>query len=397
MAGITIAPRVAAISPSPTMVVDAKTKALIAAGRDVINLTAGEPDFDTPAHVQDAGIEAIRHGHTRYTAVGGTAALKAAVASRLEADTGLRYGADEVLVSVGAKHSLFNAIMAMVCPGDGVLLPVPYWVTYPEQIVLAGGVPQYVPIDPAHGGELTRKDLERQMTGETRGLILNSPNNPSGAVIRREHLEAIAALAVERDWYVITDEIYGRLVYDDVEQVSIARFPGMRERTVVINGVSKAYAMTGWRIGYAAGPKAVIAAMANLQSQTTSNPSTISQLAALEALEGPQDSVTEMRREFDRRRRYSVSRVGQIKGLTVQEPHGAFYLWVGMRGLIGRTVGQTVIRDADDLAVALLEQGEVSVVPGSGFGVPDHFRVSYSTSMERLETGWNRIAALLEA
>lgn len=387
--------RVRKLSPSPTMAQDAKTKALIAAGQDVVNFTAGEPDFDTPENIRHAGIEAIQQGHTRYTAVGGTVALKEAVSARLKIETGVSYEPSEVLVSVGAKHSLYNAVMALVSPGDGVLLPVPYWVTYPEQVLLAGGETQFVPIDPVHRGELQVSDLNRVIRPNTRGLILNSPSNPSGAVISPKALEEIAAFAVENDLFVISDEIYGRLIYGDTEQVSIAQFPGMRDRAIIINGVSKSYAMTGWRIGYAGGPAPVIKAMSNLQSQSTSNPTTIAQYAALEALSGPQQAVEEMRQEFDKRRRYAVSRIRTIPGLTVEDPKGAFYLWVDMSALIGRTLQGRSIQNADDLALALLELANVSVVPGSGFGVADHFRLSYATSMERLTAGLDRMERFL--
>ncbi|MCY0878026.1 MAG: pyridoxal phosphate-dependent aminotransferase [Firmicutes bacterium] len=377
------------------MALDAKTKALISQGLDVVNLTAGEPDFDTPAHIREAAIEAINRGETRYTPVGGTVRLKAAICERMRAEIGVEYGPDEVLVSVGAKHSLFNAIMALTSPGDGVLLPVPYWVTYPEQIRLAGGEVQYVPIAPEHKNVLTADDIRRALKPNTRGLILNSPSNPSGAVIGRRELEDIAALARERDLWVISDEIYARLVYDGMDAPSIAQFEGMRERTIVINGVSKAYAMTGWRIGYALGPRHVIQAMANLQSQSTSNPTSIAQAAAEVALTGPQEPVEEMRREFDRRRRYAVSRIQGMDGLSVHEPKGAFYLWVNMAPLIGRTIKGRAIRDADDLALLWLEEANVSVVPGSGFGVPDHFRMSYATSLERLAAGLDRMESLI--
>ncbi len=391
-----IAERVGQLSPSPTMAVDAKAKALVAAGRDIVNFGAGEPDFDTPENIRRAAVEAMEHGHTRYTAVGGIQALKAAIVDRMKLDSGVAYHPDEILVSVGAKHSLYNAMMTLVKPGDGVLLPVPYWVTYPEQIRLADGLVQPVAIDPAHHNELHAQDLLKNATRATRGLILNSPNNPSGAVIGAQTLREIAQLAVDNDWYVISDEIYGRLVYDDTEQVSIASFPGMRERTVVINGVSKAYAMTGWRIGYAAGPKSVITAMSNLQSQSTSNPATISQYAALQALTGPQQVVSEMHREFDRRRRFAVSRIQDIKGLSVVAPKGAFYLWVNMSAWVGSTLHGRKILNADDLALAWLEDAEVSVVPGSGFGMPEYFRISYATSMDRLATGLDRMAEYLE-
>jgi len=392
---IALAKRVASLAPSPTMALDAKTKALISQGLDVVNLTAGEPDFDTPIHIRQGAEQAINRGETRYTAVGGTVRLKEAVAARLREDTGIQYKPDEILVSVGAKHSLYNAILSLTNPGDGVLLPVPYWVTYPEQIRLAGGEVQLVPIAASHHSELQVSDVEAVMGPNTRGIILNSPSNPSGAVIGRAHLAALAELAVKNNWWVISDEIYSRLVYDGMESVSVASFPGMRDRTIVINGVSKAYAMTGWRIGYAAGPRHIIQAMANLQSQSTSNPSSVSQAAAEIALAGPQEPVEEMRREFDRRRRYAVSRIQSMPGLTVNDPKGAFYLWVGMSSVIGRAIRSRVIHSADDLASAWLEEANVAVVPGSGFGVPDYFRMSYATSMERLAEGLDRMEALL--
>ena len=377
------------------MALDAKTKALIQGGVDVVNLTAGEPDFDTPEFIRQAAAEAMNRGETRYTAVGGTVRLKSAIRERLKTDTGIDYGADQVLVSAGAKHSLYNAVLSLTNRGDGVLLPVPFWVTYPEQIRLAGGEVQLVDIDPSHKGELRVEDLEKAIRPNTQGIILNSPSNPTGAVIGRAHLAAIAEWAVKHDLWVISDEIYARLVYDGVEAVSIASMPGMSERTVVINGVSKAYAMTGWRIGYAAGPRHIIQAMANLQSQCTSNPSSISQAAAEAALTGPQEPVEEMRREFDRRRRYAVSRIQDMPGLRVNEPKGAFYLWVDMSQVLGRTIAGRVVNNADDLALLWLEDARVSVVPGSGFGVNDHFRMSYATSMERLAEGLDRMERLL--
>jgi aspartate aminotransferase len=394
--GLQLAERVARMSPSPTMAIDAKAKSLAAQGLDVVNFGAGEPDFDTPAHIAEAGIEAIRQGKTRYTAAGGTAELKAAVIERLRIEVGHRYEPAEVLISVGAKHSLYNAIMAIVSPGDGVLLPVPYWVSYPEQIRLADGEVELVPIRRSDG-VLTRADLEARVTSRSRGIILNSPSNPSGAVIPPEELQAIAQFAIERDLWVISDEIYGRLIYDDAQQVSIASFPGMRERTLVINGVSKAYAMTGWRIGYAAGPRPIIEAMSSLQSQSTSNPTSIAQAAAEAALTGPQEAVEAMRQEFDRRRRFAVERINQIRGLKAAVPKGAFYLWVDMSGLIGQTVAGRRIENADDLALAWLEEARVAVVPGSGFGMPHFFRLSYATSLERIATGLERMAALVEA
>ncbi|MCL4351937.1 MAG: pyridoxal phosphate-dependent aminotransferase [Firmicutes bacterium] len=394
---LSLAERVRQLHPSPTMAIDSKAKSLIAEGKDVVNFGAGEPDFDTPENIRQAAITAINHGQTRYTAVGGIEALKAAIQERIRLDTGLEYHSDEILVSVGAKHSLYNAIMALVDPQDGVLLPVPYWVTYPEQIALAGGVAQYVVSDPKQEGAVHAEDIANVLTDRSRGLLLNSPSNPSGAVINPPALAQIARLVSERDLWVISDEIYNRLVYDDATHVSIASFPGMRERTILINGVSKSYAMTGWRIGYAAGPQHIIKAMTSLQSQSTSNPSTMAQYAALEALTGPQEQVEVMRREFDRRRQYIVGRINQISGLSLDNPKGAFYVWVNMAAYKNRKVGGRLIKNADDLALVWLEQANVAVVPGSGFGMPEYFRISYATSMERIETGLNRMQSLLES
>ncbi len=394
---LSLAERVRQLHPSPTMAIDSKAKSLIAEGKDVVNFGAGEPDFDTPENIRQAAITAINHGQTRYTAVGGIEALKAAIQERIRLDTGIEYHSDEILVSVGAKHSLYNAIMALVDPQDGVLLPVPYWVTYPEQIALAGGVAQYVVSDPKQEGAVHAEDIANVLTDRSRGLLLNSPSNPSGAVINPPALAQIARLVSERDLWVISDEIYNRLVYDDATHVSIASFPGMRERTILINGVSKSYAMTGWRIGYAAGPQHIIKAMTSLQSQSTSNPSTMAQYAALEALTGPQEQVEVMRREFDRRRQYIVGRINQISGLSLDNPKGAFYVWVNMAAYKNRKVGGRLIKNADDLALVWLEQANVAVVPGSGFGMPEYFRISYATSMERIETGLNRMQSLLES
>lgn len=392
---LTVAERLKQLSPSPTMAIDAKIKSLIREGRDVINLSAGEPDFDTPESIRQAAVTAMAKGETRYTPAGGTVDLKKAVADRLRKDTTLEYQPGEILVSVGAKHSLYNAVMALVSPGDGVLVPVPYWVTYPEQIRLADGLVEPIHVDPKRDGVLSAEDVKRSIGPRTRGLILNSPSNPSGAVIEPSDLQDIAQVVVNNDLWVISDEIYGRLVYEGTVQSSIASFPGMRERTIVINGVSKAYAMTGWRIGYAAGPSAVIAAMTNLQSQSTSNPSSISQAAALAALSGDQTAVETMRQHFDERRRYTLERINKIRGLRCAVPKGAFYLWVDMRAWQGKALGSRTIQNSDDLALSLLEEAGVGVVPGSGFGVDDHFRISYATSMKLLAESMDRVQRLL--
>ena len=394
---LSVTDRLQQLSPSPTMAIDAKVKSLIREGRDVINLTAGEPDFDTPSAIRQAAVAAMEKGETRYTPAGGTQELKRAVSDRLQKDTGLTYQPEEISVSVGAKHSLYNAVMALVSPGDGVLVPVPYWVTYPEQVRLAEGIFEPVNIAAERQGELSTKDLEAAITPKSRGLILNSPSNPSGAVIESGELQAIAEFVVDHDLWVLSDEIYGRLVYEGAEQRSIASFRGMRERTIVINGVSKAYAMTGWRIGYAAGPKEVIAAMANLQSQSTSNPSSISQAAAVAALTGDQAPVDTMRLNFDQRRRYTLERINRITGLTAATPKGAFYLWVDLSPWLGKEIAGRRIENGDDLAFVLLEEAGVGVVPGSGFGVDDHFRLSYATSMKLLADAMDRMQRLLSS
>ncbi|MCY0885365.1 MAG: pyridoxal phosphate-dependent aminotransferase, partial [Firmicutes bacterium] len=383
------------LAPSPTMAVDAKAKELKAQGRNIINFSAGEPDFDTPEPIRAAGIRAIENGHTRYTAVGGTPELKRAVAARIREDIGLTYAPGEILVSVGAKHSLFNAVMALVDPGDGVLLPVPYWVTYPEQIKLAEGVVQPVPLSAETGWALTAEAVEAALDGRSRGLILNSPSNPTGAVVPPEELARIAEVVRAHDLWVIADEIYARLLYDGARHQSIATFPGLRERTVVINGVSKAYAMTGWRIGYAAGPAEVIAAMTNLQSQSTSNPAAMTQDAAVEALAGPQEAVEAMRREFERRRRVALEGLAGVRGLRAFPPQGAFYLWIDAGEWMGRELRGRPIRNADDLALVLLEEAEVALVPGSGFGVPTYLRMSYATSTANIREGLSRLQAVL--
>jgi len=392
---LSVAERLKQLSPSPTMAIDAKVKSLIRDGRDVINLTAGEPDFDTPSTIRQAAVAAMEKGETRYTPAGGTVELKLAVADRLQKDTGISYQPGEILVSVGAKHSLYNAMMALVSPGDGVLVPVPYWVTYPEQVRLAQGIFEPVVVDPERHGELSAKNVEAAISSQSRGIILNSPSNPSGAVIAVEELRAIAELAVSHDLWVVSDEIYGRLIYDGAQQKSIASFRGMRERTIVINGVSKAYAMTGWRIGYAAGPQEFISAMGNLQSQSTSNPSSISQAAAVAALTGDQGPVDTMRLNFDQRRRYTLERINRIRGLSTPSPKGAFYLWVDMHPWIGKELAGRQITNGDDLAFVLLEEAGVGVVPGSGFGVDDHFRLSYATSMKLLADAMDRIQRLM--
>lgn len=378
------------------MAIDARAKALQAEGRDVVNFGAGEPDFETPGHIKDAAVAAIEQGMTRYTAVGGTLSLRRAIVGRIQAETGVSYDPAQVLVSVGAKHSLFNALLALVNPGDKVLVPSPYWVSYPEQVKVAGGETVVVPLEAHNGFRLTAGDLERAYVPGVRGLILNSPSNPTGAVVNPAEVGRIAEWIGQRDLWVLSDEIYHRLVYQGAQHRSLIEEPGMAARTIYIDGVSKAYAMTGWRIGYAAGPLDVIQGMAKLQSQATSNPSSVSQAAAEAAVGGPQEVVEDMRRQFAERRDRAMSLLRGIKGFNPIPPEGAFYVFVDTAELAGARLRGRLVRDGDGLAELLLEHAGVAVVPGSGFGYPQGFRMSFATSQAQIEEGIGRIASLIK-
>lgn len=389
--------RARAIAPSATMAIDAKSKQMLAQGIDVVNFSVGEPDFDTPAHIKAAGIQAIEAGKTKYTVAAGMIELRRAIAAKLQADNGLTYTPEQIVVSNGAKQSLFNAYTVLLDEGDEVIVQAPYWVSYPEMIKLAGGVPVIVETTEATGFKMTAAMIKAKLTPKTRGINLNSPSNPTGAVYTRAELQAIADLAVEHDLAIIVDEMYEKLVYAGAEHVSIASLgQAVYERTVTVNGHSKAYAMTGWRIGYAAAPLHIAKAMGDLQSQTTSGASTISQLAAIAALEGTQEPIEAMRQEFDRRRQYMMERLNQLPGFRVDvAPVGAFYLFPNVSGLFGKSWRGRPISGSDDLAALILEQARVGLVPGTGFGAPDYLRLSYATSMERIQTGLDRIAELL--
>jgi aspartate aminotransferase len=388
--------RVKAISPSPTLAVDARAKELQAQGMDIVNFGVGEPDFDTPLHVGDAAIAAIRGGFTRYTPAAGTLELREAIGARLSRELALEYRPDEVVVSVGAKHSLYNAVMALCNPGDEVLIPAPYWVTYPEQVKLAGGTPVIVPTEEAHGFRVTRDALEARATRRTRLLILNSPGNPSGAVYRREEVEALAEFVLARDLYLISDEVYDRLVYDGHRHVSPASLSSeMKARTVLVNAVSKTYAMTGWRIGYAACHRDLARAMGELQGHATSNPASISQKAALAALKGPDAPVEAMRREFQRRRDYMAAELAAMPGMTCRVPEGAFYVFPNVSALLKPGGGGRRFAGSDELAAFLLEEARVATVAGKGFGSDQHLRFSYATSLERIQAGLARVREAL--
>jgi aspartate aminotransferase len=389
---VRLADRAKNISPSPTLAIDARAKKMIAAGEKVINFGAGEPDFDTPEHIKEAAMAAIRMGKTRYTPVGGILELREAIVKKLKVDNGLDYTTDQIVVSVGAKHSLYNAMMVLLQPGDEVILPAPYWVTYLEQIKLASAVPVIIQTSQENGFKLTAEQLRSVISPRTRMVILNSPGNPTGAVYSRDELLELGKVIEEFGLVVISDEIYEKLIYDDYRHISIASLsPALKELTVIINGMSKAYAMTGWRIGYAAAPAEVAKAMVDLQSHSTSNPTSIAQAASVAALTGTQEPLKEMVAEFRRRRDYMLQRLNAMPGISCSTPHGAFYVFPSIAGYIGRQYKGRRINGASDLASLLLDEVKVAVVPGVAFGDDRCFRLSYATSMENIEEGLNRI------
>jgi len=393
-----LARRVKEIKPSPTLAVDAKAKALLAQGIDVVGFGAGEPDFDTPDNIKEAAIKAIKSGFTKYTPAGGTEELKKAVCQKFKQDNNLDYTPPEILISCGAKHSLYNICQALFEEGDEVLIPAPYWVSYPDMVMLAGGTPVIIKTTEKTGFRMTAQDLEKAITPKTKALILNSPSNPTGASYSKEDLTAIARVVLKKGIIVISDEIYEKLIYDGFQFSSIASCdPALKPQTLVVNGVSKSYSMTGWRIGYAAGPKDVISAMTNIQSQSTSNPTSIAQKASLEALNGPQDFIPMMVKEFDRRRTYMVDRLNAMPGVSCFKPSGAFYAFPNVSGVYGRKAGSLTIADSSTFTQYLLESVNVAVVPGVAFGADENIRLSYATSFANIEKGLDRIQKAIEA
>jgi aspartate aminotransferase len=387
-------PALARVKPSPTIAASAKARELVRQGRDVLSLGAGEPDFDTPDNIKDAAIRAIAEGKTKYTDVDGIPELKEAVAAKFRRENGLEYSTRQISIGPGGKAVIFNALMATLAPGDEVLIPRPYWVSYPDMTLLAGGDPRFVDSEEDNGFKLTPRALEAAITPRTRWLILNSPSNPSGAAYTLEELQALGeVLARHPHVWVLTDDMYEHLVYDGFRFATIAQAaPELYDRTLTMNGVSKAYAMTGWRIGYAGGPEPLIKAMAKLQSQTTSNPSSISQWAAVEALNGPQDFIPERAKVFQDRRDLVVSMLNQAQGLRCPRPEGAFYVYPCCAGLIGkRAPSGKVLESDEDVVVELLEAEGVAVVHGAAFGLSPYFRISYATSTEVLEDACRRI------
>ena len=392
-----LAARVGRIVPSPTLSLMATAKALIAQGVDVVDFASGEPDFDTPDLVKAEAEAAIRSGFTKYTASSGIDELRRAIAEKLATEQGLRYDVSQILVSCGAKHTLYNVAEALLEAGDEVIIPSPFWVSYRDQVLLNDAAPVLLETREAEGYAVDRARLEACVTPRTKAIIVNSPCNPTGAIYDRATLEAIADVALRHDLLLVSDEIYEKILYDGARHVSIAALgPDVAARTVVVNGVSKAYAMTGWRIGYAAGPKELITAMANIQSQSTSNPTSISQKAAIAALRGGEAFTRRMVVEFDRRRRLIVEGLNKLPGVSCRMPAGAFYAFPNVAGVFGRRSDRGPIVTAADLADYLLKEARVAAVPGEPFGSPAHLRLSYATSVEAIGRGLDRMKTALE-
>jgi len=380
------------LSPSLTLAITAKAKKMKAEGIDVIGFGAGEPDFNTPKNIQQAAIKAIEAGQTRYTAASGIIELKEAVVNKFKKDNNLTYKTSQIIISTGAKQCLANIFQSILNPGDEVLIGAPYWVSYPELVQLADGVPTFVDTEESNSFKLTIESLEKAVTKKTKAMILNSPNNPTGTAYTKEELEKIATFAQKHDIIIISDEIYEKLLYGESGHISIASLSeDAYNRTIVINGVSKAYAMTGWRIGYAAASEKITSLMSNIQSHTTSNPCSISQYASVEALNGDQSEVEKMKQEFKKRRDFMVDKINSINNLSCVKPEGAFYVMVNISKVLNKEVDGKIIKDSLTFSDLLLEKEKVAVIPGIAFGVDDFIRLSYATSMENIEKGLNRI------
>ena len=388
--------RIASISESLTLAISSKAKAMKAKGIDVIDFGVGEPDFDTPQHIKQAGIDAINQGFTKYTPAAGTPELRQAVADKLKRDNDLDYPPAQIIVSCGAKHSLFNVILALCQEGDEVIIPAPYWVSYPEMVKAAGAKNVFLPTDESTQFKITPQQLDNVITPDSKVLILNSPSNPTGSVYTPDELQALAELILDTDMYIISDEIYEALVYDGTVHKSIASFsPEISERTIVVNGFSKSYAMTGWRLGYAAGPKEIIDAAIQLQSHSTSNACSIAQKAGVAALNGDQGFIRAMVAEFDKRRKRMVEALNAMPGITCVEPKGAFYALPNISEWFGEEIHGRKISNSMDFATVCLEEGKIAIVPGSGFGDDRFVRFSYATSIENIEEGMRRMEEAL--
>ncbi|WP_027307500.1 pyridoxal phosphate-dependent aminotransferase [Caloramator sp. ALD01] len=385
------------IAPSTTLAITAKAKKMKSEGINVISFGAGEPDFDTPQYIKDAAIDAINNGLTRYTPASGIIELKEAICNKLRKENGLEYSANEIVISNGAKHSIYNALMAICNPGDEVIIPVPYWVSYPELAKLVDAIPVFIHTDEKNQFKINIEELKNKITPKTKAIIINSPSNPTGTVYTEEELSKIAEIVVENDLIVISDEIYEKLIYDGYKHISIASLnKDIKERTIVINGMSKAYAMTGWRIGYTASNKEIASLMANIQSHATSNPNTIAQYASVEALRGNQKEIEIMRKEFEKRRNFMVDRINKISGLTCVNPLGAFYVMVNITNLKGKMFNGKSILTSLDFANVLLEEEKVAVIPGDAFGDDNYIRLSFATSLEQIKEGLDRIDSFIQ-
>ncbi len=389
--------RAQSISESLTLSIDAKAKKMKAEGYDVIGFGAGEPDFSTPDFIIQAAKEALDKGFTKYTPSSGTLELRQAVCRKLERDNNLIYTPEEIIVSNGAKHSLYNIFQAILNPGDEVIIPQPYWLSYPEMVKLADGVSVFVNTKEENCFKIQIEDLENAITPKTKAFILNNPCNPTGCVYEKSELQEIADLAVEKGFYIISDEIYEELVYDDMQHISIASLNDrVKNLTITVNGMSKAYSMTGWRIGYAAGPREIIKVMGNLQSHATSNPNSIAQYASTVALDAPRECVRDMVSKFNERRTYMMERINSISNLSCYTPKGAFYIMMNISQAFGKKHGDSVINDSLSFSNTLLESKMVTVVPGIAFGADSFVRLSYATSMDNIEKGLDRIEEFME-
>ena len=377
------------IKPSPTIAVTSKAREMRAAGKDVIGLGAGEPDFDTPDNIKEAAIEAIRKGDTKYTAVDGTPALKKAIQAKFSRENDLSYELDQISVGTGGKQVLYNACMATINKGDEVIIPAPYWVSYPDIVLLAGGKPKIIKCDEKNNFKLTPEKLSKAVSKKTKWIIINSPSNPTGSGYTKDEIIALSKILIKyKNLYILSDDIYEHITYDGFKFFTIAQIEKLKSRTLTMNGVSKSYSMTGWRIGYAAGPKEIIKAMAKIQSQSTSNPTSISQAAAVEALNGTQDFILERSNSFKERRNFVVDSLNNIKGISCLSPEGAFYVFPNCKKLLNN---KTKLKTDKDFVEKLLEKAEVAVVQGSAFGLEGYFRISYATSMDNLKKAMERI------
>lgn len=386
-----------AIEPSLTLAITAKAKEMKEKGIDVISFSAGEPDFNTPKNIINAAIKAMEDGNTKYTSVNGILQLREAICKKFKDDNGLEYNPSQIVVSTGAKQSLANTFLAILNPGDEVIVSTPYWVSYPELIKLADGKPVFVEGDEKSNYKFTKENLEKAVTAKTKAIVLNTPNNPTGTIYNKEELEVIADFAKKYNIIIISDEMYEKLIYDNENHISIASLSkDAYERTIVINGLSKSYAMTGWRIGYCAASEKIAKLMISIQSHVTSNVCSITQYAALEALNGPQDEITKMINEFEKRRNYMINRIKSIDNLSIVKPKGAFYIMINIENCLGKEINGKIVNDSMEFCASLLENEKLAVIPGKAFGLNNYIRVSYATSMEAIKEGLNRIESFIK-